>query len=322
MTKSIIGCGKFSKYHFFILGTVAIKTVQNFIFHNELSPKNEIGILGVAELSGHIYIQYLFKYISFIIGGIIFEYITKKNMKIKKDRDNKNSERSIEKDLLNPKVSVSFENMGNDKNLILEVIKICSIYCICHEIVNILSLFNIFRLDYSCFKTIYVIFFMKLYFVINIYNFKKIAIIIIIVPATIILMISSFLPFTNSSNDKSKDRNVYEDIKEITGSEYYSILFVFAYIIMNICVSYSRVKAKVLMDLKYISRYMIIFYVGICGTILILIILITLSFIKCNESMENLCNVKKSNNSTELYIDNIEIYFNNIFEKKDNTIKN
>ena len=63
---------------------------------------------------------------------------------------------------------------------------------------------------------------------------------------------------------------------------------------------------------------MIIFYVGICGTILILIILITLSFIKCNESMENLCNVKKSNNSTELYIDNIEIYFNNIFEKKDN----
>ena len=82
MSKSIIGFGKCSKYYFFILGTVICKTLNTFMFRNELDPKNSEGIFH-SELYEHNYIQFLYKYISFIIGGILMECILKKSKQIK-----------------------------------------------------------------------------------------------------------------------------------------------------------------------------------------------------------------------------------------------
>ena len=84
------------------------------------------------------------------------------------------------------------------------------------------------------------------------------------------------------------------------------------------CVSYSRVKSKVLMDLRYISPYLIMLYIGICGFIVFLIILIISPFLKCGENLIDYCIVKESDESEEIYFENPIIYFNHMknFEYK------
>ena len=73
------------------------------------------------------------------------------------------------------------------------------------------------------------------------------------------------------------------------------------------------------MDLKYLSRYQITFYIGICGTILIVICLIIFPFIECQGVMKQICKVReKSNNKDNInapvYIDNILFYLNHMRE--------
>ena len=124
------------------------------------------------------------------------------------------------------------------------------------------------------------------------------------------------MPFTSheSPEEKSTDVNAYEEIEAITGSKLYSIpLFIF-FILLEILLSYSRVKAKVLMDLRYLSPYLIIFYIGICGSILILIMLIILSIFKCSDDFYDICMVRDLNDETLLYIDNAIIYFQELRE--------
>ena len=68
------------------------------------------------------------------------------------------------------------------------------------------------------------------------------------------------------------------------------------------------------MDIRFLSPYMIIFYIGICGTILILIFLIVLPFIECSESMKEVfCKIEGKDNSTK-YIDNPLYYIEHISE--------
>ena len=89
--------------------------------------------------------------------------------------------------------------------------------------------------------------------------------------------------------------------------------------ISEILLSYSRVRAKVLMDLKYLSRYQITFYIGICGTILIVICLIIFPFIECQGVMKQIYKVREESNNEDninapVYIDNILFYLNHMRE--------
>ena len=157
---------------------------------------------------------------------------------------------------------------------------------------------------------------MKKYFKIKIYNFKKLALVIILVPITILLIISTVLPYSYHElpEEKSEDVNAYEEIEAITGSKTYFIPISLLFITMTIFLSYSRVKSKVLMDLRYLSPYLIICYIGIFGSILILIILIILSLLNCSEGIADMCMVRDMNNETLLYIDNAIIYFQELRE--------
>ena len=311
MSEFIIGFGRCSKYLIFILGTVIFKTLNNFIFENQINSKSKGGLFGFTPvLSHHVYVQYLYKYISFIIGGVIFEYVLYKKSKTK--RESTNDGKSTEEILAHQTTMLIYnEQDENDLKKNHEILLVCLSYCLSYEIIGILYVFGFDRIEIWTCEIIFILYFMKKYFRIKIYNFKKLALFIILGPTSILLLTSSFLPFTSNeiSSEKSKDQNAYEEIEEITGSKFYSIPLSIFFIILEIFLSYSRVKAKVLMDLRYLSPYLIICYIGIFGSILILIILIILSLFNCSDGIANICMVKDMNNETLLYIDNAIIYF-------------
>ena len=73
--------------------------------------------------------------------------------------------------------------------------------------------------------------------------------------------------------------------------------------------AYSLCKIKYLMDLKYISPYIILIIYGIIGTIICTIIGILSTFIKCNKACIDMkiCNI--SNDKNQTYFENIYLYW-------------
>ena len=316
MSEFIIGIGRCSKYLIFILGTVIFKTLNNFIFNNQINPKSQSGIFGFEPvLSNHIYIQNLYKYISYIIGGCIFEYVLIKKSQTKKENisDTKSSEENISHQAT---MLIYNEQDEDDQKKNYEIIVVCLSYCISYEIISLLYLFKFDRIEIWTLEILFVLYFMKKYFKIKIYNFKKLALVIILVPITILLIISTVLPYSYHElpEEKSEDLNAYEEIEAITGSKTYFIPISLLFITMTIFLSYSRVKSKVLMDLRYLSPYLIVFYIGIFGSILIFIMLVLISIFKCSDGIADFCMIKDLNDEKILYIDNAIIYFRELGE--------
>ena len=316
MSEFIIGIGRCSKYLIFILGTVIFKTLNNFIFNNQINPKSQSGILGFEPvLSNHIYIQNLYKYISYIIGGCIFEYVLIKKSQTKKENisDTKSSEENLSHQAT---MLIYNEQDEDDQKKNYEIIVVCLSYCISYEIISLLYLFKFDRIEIWTLEILFVLYFMKKYFKIKIYNFKKLALVIILVPITILLIISTVLPYSYHElpEEKSEDLNAYEEIEAITGSKTYFIPISLLFITMTIFLSYSRVKSKVLMDLRYLSPYLIVFYIGIFGSILIFIMLVLISIFKCSDGIADFCMIKDLNDEKILYIDNAIIYFQELGE--------
>ena len=316
MSEFIIGIGRCSKYLIFILGTVIFKTLNNFIFNNQINPKSQSGIFGFEPvLSNHIYIQNLYKYISYIIGGCIFEYVLIKKSQTKKENisDTKSSEENLSHQAT---MLIYNEQDKDDQKKNCEIIVVCLSYCISYEIISLLYLFKFDRIEIWTLEILFVLYFMKKYFKIKIYNFKKLALVIILVPITILLIISTVLPYSYHElpEEKSEDLNAYEEIEAITGSKTYFIPISLLFITMTIFLSYSRVKSKVLMDLRYLSPYLIVFYIGIFGSILIFIMLVLISIFKCSDGIADFCMIKDLNDEKILYIDNAIIYFRELGE--------
>ena len=316
MSEFIIGIGRCSKYLIFILGTVIFKTLNNFIFNNQINPKSQSGIFGFEPvLSNHIYIQNLYKYISYIIGGCIFEYVLIKKSQTKKENisDTKSSEENLSHQAT---MLIYNEQDEDDQKKNYEIIVVCLSYCISYEIISLLYLFKFDRIEIWTLEILFVLYFMKKYFKIKIYNFKKLALVIILVPITILLIISTVLPYSYHElpEEKSEDLNAYEEIEAITGSKTYFIPISLLFITMTIFLSYSRVKSKVLMDLRYLSPYLIVFYIGIFGSILIFIMLVLISIFKCSDGIADFCMIKDLNDEKILYIDNAIIYFRELGE--------
>ena len=316
MSEFIIGIGRCSKYLIFILGTVIFKTLNNFIFNNQINPKSQSGIFGFEPvLSNHIYIQNLYKYISYIIGGCIFEYVLTKKSQTKKENisDTKSSEENLSHQAT---MLIYNEQDEDDQKKNYEIIVVCLSYCISYEIISLLYLFKFDRIEIWTLEILFVLYFMKKYFKIKIYNFKKLALVIILVPITILLIISTVLPYSYHElpEEKSEDLNAYEEIEAITGSKTYFIPISLLFITMTIFLSYSRVKSKVFMDLRYLSPYLIVFYIGIFGSILIFIMLVLISIFKCSDGIADFCMIKDLNDEKILYIDNAIIYFRELGE--------
>ena len=306
----IIGFGVCSKYYLYILITIVIKWIKDSIFgFSFIERTNQINLQIIdppSLFSQHNLIQNTFKYIGFIIGGLIFNKIKAiKTARQKRETININEEiRQIQK------IKLNYTIRAFDEHKYIEVIIIALIICVHFELTKILYLMNLSSFDFWTIDLIFIMIFMHKYFKKDLYNYQKFSLYFIIITNTILLIISTFLYETKDVN-----KNSYNLLEEMTGHWLYFILALIGFISLSFIISYARVKIKLLIEIKFISVYTIIIYIGICGFILTLIELAFSESFECNlnemsEIFKPLCLVNDTNNIS--YYDEVVSFFDNI----------
>ena len=319
MAESLIGLGTCSKFYLYILGYIFFNSIKDCLFgFTAIDPENKIDLFGFQpELSRHFLFQDFYRYLSYILGGLIFMHILKKKSNeegMLKKKSSKSLKLKNSKGLIQDKKDDIFKKIPRFK-----IIKVCFFYCFHVELNRIMYLFDFNGLDFWIFDIIFTLFFMDTYFIIKYHRHQKCSIIFILIVDSILLIISSFLKNTNNGSSDLKDKNTYEIINDLTGNDYFFLLVLLIFIFLSAILAYSKVSMKVLMQLKYISPFRIIYDIGIIGIIISLIGLIFVSIFDCKggENIKNYCivnNTEYSNdNNTKYYYDNIEIYFKNLF---------
>ena len=169
-SKFILGLGNYSKYYLYILGTIFFRSLKDCIFgFISIDPESKTGLFGfIPVLSRHYLLQDFLRYISFILGGLIFIYILKK----KESKENYKPSKQSNK-YLKLKNKGLIQNKKNVKFPIYTIIKVCFIFCFHSELSRIMYLFDFNGLDFWIFD-IFTLFFMDTYFAINYYNIKNI----------------------------------------------------------------------------------------------------------------------------------------------------
>lgn len=318
MCKKFIGFGSCSKYYLYILFAIILKGLDdNYFSFTSISPETKTGIFTFTPvLANHIIIQNFYKYVSFIIGGLIFGFILKKNLKSKNKKSTEDNPIIVNM----PKLLYN-KNKSPFKTPLLEICFISFIYALHNELLDILYLFNIINLYFWTIQIIFIFFFMNRYFMIKFYNFQKCSLYSMIVIVSILLIISSFLPVSiiDTSNDGKEKESAYDIIKLLTGSYLYNICLVIIINFLSGVMSYARVKVKVFVDYKYVSPYLVIIFIGIFGILLTIIELIITSSFKCHNDIKHFCMVESSGNNNK-YIDNIKIYFSSLKERKEKIV--
>ena len=304
----LIGFGQCSKYYLYILCTVIIKAVKHVIYgFSDIDQRNKEDfqvIKPIPLFCQHNLLQNLIKYLGHILGGFIFiKIIEKKNISNKKSVGNTNKD--IDNDQFTPKYKLIYRNMGEVKFNKIEIIIIGSIICIYNELRKLLYLMNFYFIDFWTVNVLFIIYFMNKYFKIDFYNYQKCSLFFIVFTATILLIVNTVIP--QHRVDNKNEWNLYE---ETLGNAALSIPFLLSFF-LSYFISYARVKIKLLTQIKFISYYTIIIFIGISGIILTLIEILFSECFKCtkNKAFETLCFVTDSKNVK--YHDEIKTFFVN-----------
>ena len=193
MSNSIIGLGMVSKYYLYILGTIVFRCFKDCIFgFIGINPRSKTSLFGfIPELSKHYLIQDFYRYLSFIIGGLIFLKISK--IILAKEENNSNLELKIKNSVKGKGLIHNNKTASSEKVSIYNVLYVCLIYCLHSEISRIMYLFDFGGLDFWIFDIIFTLFFMEIYFLIEYYKHKIYSMGFILLINFILLLI--FLPF-------------------------------------------------------------------------------------------------------------------------------
>ena len=272
MAKCLITIGKCSRFYLYILGSIIFKLI-------------DCALIGYIDREGKQYSLYgfvpvLYKYeiikgvyinLMCILCGSLFNYIQKKKKQFKKKT--KVKERKDLKGLIHnqkdlPKIySCNFLLFG-------------FLYTFYNESKKYLYIKGFRGLNIWTFDIIFMIFFLKKSFKFNFYKHQKCSLLFITFTATVLLIILTFLPSYQTN------KNSYDIISDKGWNFSVSFLIIIIFVILSIIYSYSRVYGKVLMQLKYISPYILIIFIGVFGFIFSLLHSIFLEreyFIELNE---------------------------------------
>ena len=323
-----ISIGKFDNYYFLILGSILVKLFITFItgFYPTLKPNNPLFLLGFnPKILSHPLIKNSFQYFGIGFGGFILEIIfNKKNKETEKKLLVLNdSNRSSNNGINSRTISALIYNDIFSKNKKVYLRKIFFVFLSFYfSRISISSLDSLgfHQVKYWTLEFIALYFFSQKFLNIKIYNHQKISLLIILIFTTLIYFINSFIPESDEKCKEGDDEchflnsNVYQEIIDKL-FWYFIPIIILIYLTAMILDAYSLVRNKWFMDIKYITIYKILSYIGIIGFVFTLILLFILSFISCSKGkifIEYICKIDYENN---LYYDNFR-FLKNISIKK------
>ena len=303
-----IKIGICSKYFLLIIGICVFKFLKQSLFNFfQINPYSDSGIFGfMPVLYGHFVISSIYTYISYIIFSLLFYFISKRSTQSKYKFDFIKKRTGTNNSLM-PKGFIH-----NQKAKILSIKKIikvmgaCSILVLQTDFSKIMYLYDISLFNIWTFTIIFILFFMKKYFIIEIFKHQKYSMFFVIGFCSILLILSTFFPYNSSS-----EYNSYEKVKEITGNYFAFIPILIIFISFTGMTSFFIVYSKVLMEIEMFPPYLLILLTGITGLILNIIVLIFTSFFPCKMEnfLKSICIVV---NKEGFYYDNLLIYFSNL----------
>ena len=131
------------------------------------------------------------------------------------------------------------------------------------EIKKVLYIEGFQFFNFLTIEIIFLFLLLKKYIIIDLYKHQKVSIIFIISACSALLLTASFLP--TFLLDGEYEKNSYQNINDKLGSYFYCILFIILFVGLSFIYSYSRTYSKVLMQIKFVSPFKIIFVIGIVG---------------------------------------------------------
>ena len=290
---------KCSKYYLYILLAVLLKILRSsFLSLSKLSINSNKNIFGIEiVLKNHILMELLLEYSGYIIFGFLFSKCFDK-------KNNKNNNKHYAK----------IKYLNNNKKNNFEIKKLVLISCTCFGIQlivrNILDFCNTWCLDMWIFNIIFICIFMKYFLNQSIYKHQLYALILIFASNFMLIALSSSIKFGGLSE--------YDTLNNMYGSYFYIVLFYIIYLILSAFICSSQVLQKKLMDIFYVSPFIILLVTGFISIFFTLIAYIITSNVSCGESLvkQNTCPIfypgYKNNNS---FFDNFIIYLYNMSDK-------
>ena len=189
MSNCIIGLGKWSPLYINIFLAAIFKCLRDILLNfNSIAPNSKIGLFGFEPiLSHHTIITNIYAYISYIIFGSLFLYISYKRSKGEKQQNEKIEHLEQKRNSL----LYYKKNIINIKKVLL-IILISLIFVFHSDLIKILYLFEFSDFDIWTFDIIFILYFMKKYFVVNIYKHQKFSIYFIFITITFFIVLSMF----------------------------------------------------------------------------------------------------------------------------------
>ena len=149
-----------------------------------------------------------------------------------------------------------------------------------------------------------------IFFGVIIYKHHWFAIILSIIPCSLLKIIAIILSFIENKDEKGGIGDLY--IKRW----YFVPLGIFSYLMLLGIKSLTIAGMKWFFDLKYVSHTTLLIIYGLIGLIFSIIFCVAATYIDCNKLFEkdivsDICSFRYNNDDNIYYFDNFKIYFNN-----------
>ena len=296
--EKLITYGECSRFYLYLLGATICKLISILILGGLKDNTSLFGFSPILNSYGNI--QSIYTYIGFIIFSFIFRCIFKKN-----ERKFNQKRKAL--------LIHNNKSKQNFKKLYFQIFLVSFCFGFYSEALNILYGQGFQLLNYWTFETIFTFILIRKYFSFDVYSHHKCSIYFIVITCSIFLLIASLIP--NSYGEEEK-LNTYQFVKKKLGSYYYSIIFILFFIFLSFVFAYSRTYSKVLMQIKSVSYYTLIFSIGIIGLLITIISYIILYNINAeNNILQYFSDLNSCDRNYKFYLEIFLIYPIFIFVK-------
>ena len=301
--KKWISCEKINKYIILMILACAVSFLNNdfcfgFNYNDMFLEINLNKLIFNDDSKHHRLIEPIFNYFGIIFLGIlllIFEKIFTKNKTGKE---------------VNTKIKlIYYDNEGLTKRTVFYLLLMIIIWVIDENLITIIS--ELLKdLDFWFLELIFLILMLNFFFGVIIYKHHWFAIILSIIPCSLLKIIAIILSFIENKDEKGGIGDLY--IKRW----YFVPLGIFSYLMLLGIKSLTIAGMKWFFDLKYVSHTTLLIIYGLIGLIFSIIFCVAATYIDCNKLFEkdivsDICSFRYNNDDNIYYFDNFKIYFNN-----------